>query len=539
MKIKKGLSILVASCMVLGNSVWGYAEEVNQQGYTQSEEYQIIATERAEILNSAQSSVSTMSLGSVNPIGISDINPYSNPASDNWLTREVAKQVGKIDVSQLTQEDFNRVKVIYLINGNIQNIPKEVGNLYYLSVLCLSDNQIKELPFELGNLSELLSLDISQNQIEKISFKFDNLSKLQSLILSSNKIERIPSEIRNITELKSLSFSYNNIDIMPAWIGNLVNLNYLGLSRNRIGSIPSEIYNLHNLKQLYLDNQRVELPVKYISRNNEFSITNPISISGSPIEVTNISNGGTYNSNNNSISWIASDSVRDESFSFSQQISVGNVTEIFSGTAILPTELEVPLALAFSDSSVNNYVYTDQMLNVAIVLKGTGNYYALDTQIDYDPELLEFKGYSVKNGLKDYYVSSENNSLRYMIASQGKENPINSSVSDVIYLSFAPKQVGITNITIKRGQVANLEQEINIGNLENLSVKIESPLTAPNDVNRDGKFTLIDLAIDGYYYGMNAIDTDTTKYDTDIIPDGRIDDADLQEIVKYILGETE
>lgn len=513
MKIKRNLSILVSSVMILGNVSFGYAVETNNsQAYTQTTEYQSILNEREQILNSIDNSISTLSLVSVNHMGIKDINPYNNPASDNWLTREVASQVGKSNVSQLTQEDFNKVKVIYLINNNIQEIPKEIGNLYYLSVLCLSANQIQELPAEIGNLSELVSLDVSQNQIKKINCSFANLSKLQSLVLSSNNIDRFPVGMENLNQLKTLTFSFN-----------------------KLGTIPASIYSLGSLQQLYLENQRVELPIKYIAKNATFSISNPIKISTDFADISNISNGGTYS--NNTITWLASEEAREESFSFSKQIFVGSANALFSGIAILPTGLEVPLGLAFSDNSVNNYVYTDEMLNVKIVLNGTGDYYALDTQIEYDTDLLELKGYSIKEGLKDYYVSNEGNTLRYIIASQGKQNPISSSVSDIIYLSFAPKQVGVANITIKQGQAANLEHETTINNLETMTVTVESPIAPPTDVNRDGKFTLIDLAIDGYYYGMNTIDTDSTKYDADIIPDGRIDDRDLQEIVKYILEE--
>lgn len=533
MRLKKGLSVLMASFMIFGNSVWGYAAE---DGYAQTQEYQAIESASQQILSSINNSITTFSTSRVNPMNIGDIDSYNNPATDNWLTREVASQVGKSDISQLTQEDFNRVTTIYLMNNNIEQIPQEIGNLYYLNTLYLPNNQIKELPAEIGNLSQLGILNVSQNQIESILFDFSNLSKLQSLVLSSNYIKTIPTGLGNMNQLKTLTFSFNEIEKVPAEIGNLNGLNILGLSGNKISSLPAEIYNLANLQQLYLDNQEVQLPSKYVPKNDIFSISNPIKIGDSFADITNISNGGTYNIGNNTISWATSEEARDESFSFSLPVYIGSANGTFSGIAVLPTTLEIPLSLNFSDSSVNNYIYTDQMLNVKIGLDGTGDYYALDTIIDYDRDLLELKGYSIKKGLKDYYFSSEENSLRYIIASQGKENPINSSVSDIIYLSFAPRKAGIANITIKKGQVADLEHEVNINNLGTMTVTIENPR---NDINRDGQFTLVDLAIDAYYYGMNVVNTDTTKYDADIIPDGKIDDADLQEIVKQMLAKSQ
>ncbi len=532
MKIKKYLSVLVASIMVFGNNVWSYAAEDN---FTQTQEYQVIESQKQQMLDSVN--VSSRAYSVTNPMGISDIDPYSNPATDNWLTQEIASQIGKSDISQLTQEDFNKITTIYSPSNNIEQIPKEIGNLYNLTTLYLPDNQIKELPAEIGNLSQLGLLDVQQNEIETILFDFSNFSKLQSLVLASNHIKSIPSGLGAMNQLKTLTFSYNEIDKVPAEIGNLSNLNILGLSNNNLSSLPAEIYNLINLQQLYLSDQNVQLALEYIPKDDTFNMVNPIKVGSNFADITNITNGGTYNSSNNTISWVTSEEAREESFNFSLQVYIGNTNALFSGTAVLPTDLEVPLGLYFSDDSVNKHIYTNNMLNVQINLSGTGNYYALDTLIEYDSDLLELKGYSIKNGLKDYYVSSQESDLRFIIASQGKQNPINSSVSDIVYLSFAPKKAGVANITIKQGQAANLEREVNVGNLGTMTVTIESPLLPPNDVNRDGKFTLIDLAIDAYYYGINTIDTDTTKYDADVIPDGRIDDADLQQIVKLILTE--
>lgn len=74
-----------------------------------------------------------------------------------------------------------------------------------------------------------------------------------------------------------------------------------------------------------------------------------------------------------------------------------------------------------------------------------------------------------------------------------------------------------------------MDKEIDITNLGSISVTIEDkPVVVSKDVNRDCKFSLIDLAIDGYYYGMRVDETDKTKYDADIIPNGKIDDADLK-----------
>lgn len=134
MKIKKGLPVLLAAFMVLG-SITGYANEVtNQMVYEQQE---------------------TLKYTPINPMGLPDINPITNPATDNWLTQEIAGQVGKGNVKDLTQNDFNRITSLKMAEKNINTIPEEIGNLYNLTYLDLGNNQIINIHPELGNLSNL------------------------------------------------------------------------------------------------------------------------------------------------------------------------------------------------------------------------------------------------------------------------------------------------------------------------------------------------------------------------------------------------
>lgn len=56
------------------------------------------------------------------------------------------------------------------------------------------------------------------------------------------------------------------------------------------------------------------------------------------------------------------------------------------------------------------------------------------------------------------------------------------------------------------------------------------------DVDRSGEFTLLDLGICAWYFGDAVADTDATKYDADVVANGRIDDDDLTEVVNQILS---
>ena len=65
------------------------------------------------------------------------------------------------------------IKEINLINNQIQEIPKEIGNLTNLQILCLSDNKLKEIPKKIYNL--LKQHNIEWN-INNTNYKINNLN---------------------------------------------------------------------------------------------------------------------------------------------------------------------------------------------------------------------------------------------------------------------------------------------------------------------------------------------------------------------------
>lgn len=93
----------------------------------------------------------------------------STQIEDNWLTREVSKQLGK-NIKDLKEQDFLNIKKIDLRYEKINNvIPKEIGllkNLEYLNLnACHLDGQVPE---ELGDLTKLTYLDLGENQLREL-----------------------------------------------------------------------------------------------------------------------------------------------------------------------------------------------------------------------------------------------------------------------------------------------------------------------------------------------------------------------------------
>lgn len=357
MVLKKRLPILLAVFIIWG-SITTYASDINP---TISYEQQI----------------DTLADTPINPMGLPDIDPITNPASDNWLTQYIAYDG---NVKDLTQEDFNRITRFDMSDKFLEFIPKEIGNLYNVTFISLGSNYISDIPKEIGNLSKLRNLDLSYNKVDTISKEIGNLSNLEILRLRYNPLVSLPPEIGNLYNLKSLDLYMNllvslppeignlsnleklNLDYsklvslppeignlsnlveltlymgglksLPPEIGNLLNLKSLGLEKNSLYAIPKEFENLSNLLDLKLANQSIKLPTEYVLVNN-LTINNPVSFLGTPIIPKGIS-GGIYNYDNNSISWELYGGDKSESFSFSQEVTIGKATTTFYGSVTQP-----------------------------------------------------------------------------------------------------------------------------------------------------------------------------------------------------------
>ncbi len=169
-----------------------------------------------------------------------------------------------------------------------------------------------------------------------------------------------------------------------------------------------------------------------------------------------------------------------------------------------------------------------------VVIHNATNICAEDINLTFDTTKLDFISAENADGMKIYKEdSTTSGSIRFITASLGKQNAANGD-KVLLKLKFRAKAVGEAKIDIVKGRIADnstLEVDVNQANCGEKTVLIE----ANKDVNRSGEFTLLDLGIDAWYYGDSVTATDTTKYDTDVVENQMIDDADLTEIVKLIL----
>ncbi|XP_059665081.1 receptor kinase-like protein Xa21 [Cornus florida] len=142
-------------------------------------------------------------------------------------------------------------------------IPKDVGNLSFLSFFDISENSFHgHLPGELGRLRRLKSIIFGFNEFSgKIPTSFRILTKLEFLLLSDNYFTgSIPRDIGYLPKLKILAISNNNISgFIPSTIFNISSLQRIELSNNNLSpSLPMDMCNnLSKLQGLYLSQNRL------------------------------------------------------------------------------------------------------------------------------------------------------------------------------------------------------------------------------------------------------------------------------------------
>ncbi|MFC4306067.1 cohesin domain-containing protein [Cohnella boryungensis] len=169
-----------------------------------------------------------------------------------------------------------------------------------------------------------------------------------------------------------------------------------------------------------------------------------------------------------------------------------------------------------------------------IELKNVSNIYAEDFKINYDSNLLNYVGFEEVPGYKIYnQPTDQNGTLRFIVASQGEQYGITGE-KVFLKLKFTGKAKGTAKIDALECRIADTESEYDLNEDSCLEDNIE--VEGIKDVNRSGEYTLVDLAIDGFYYGKTAVQTDSSKHDADQVEDGIIDDKDLLFIVNEMLN---
>lgn len=154
----------------------------------------------------------------------------------------------------------HKSKKIDLGNCNLNSIPKEIFDFYWLEEINLSSEYDEYFPnidkwvrYKSNNIGE-------ENKISFIPIEISNLQSLKKLFITGNKnnpyLISDLSPLRTLSSLRWLELSYNSITDISI-LNNLTNLIGLGLDHNLIHDISS-LKNLKSLKSLHLFNNKIK-----------------------------------------------------------------------------------------------------------------------------------------------------------------------------------------------------------------------------------------------------------------------------------------
>jgi hypothetical protein len=170
-----------------------------------------------------------------------------------------------------------------------------------------------------------------------------------------------------------------------------------------------------------------------------------------------------------------------------------------------------------------------------VVINNSNNIYAEDINITYDTDLFELVSTVPvnDNDLKIYHQKTATlGEARYVVASKGADCGLDGD-AQILKLTFKAKNVnGSGDIAISSGIVADGK---GIEVAPSCAGKTFT-ITRQNlgDVNKDGEFTLGDLAIAGRLFASKS---DTWgEYEPDVDANGNVEDIDLTTIVQSILA---
>ena len=136
------------------------------------------------------------------------------------------------------------------IQGSVQELPAELGNLAALRELTILSSAIAALPVTLGQLTNLVTLGVRRNNLLFLPDTIGQLTNLRVLSLDGNKLVALPDTIGQLTSLERLSANENNITALPDTIGQLTKLDELTLHTNKLATLPDTVSRLASLRIL-------------------------------------------------------------------------------------------------------------------------------------------------------------------------------------------------------------------------------------------------------------------------------------------------
>lgn len=160
---------------------------------------------------------------------------------------------------------------------------------------------------------------------------------------------------------------------------------------------------------------------------------------------------------------------------------------------------------------------------------------AEDVRIKYDTQKLKFIGFEEIDGIKlvKDVKNDKNGELRAILASKGESNIVNAK-KILLKVKFKGINKGEAIVDVTKGRVSDgieMEKDLTEEQCDQGKIIIEEL----KDVNGNGEFTLLDLAIDARNFKKDPKSKELSKFNTDIAINNAIDESDLLEIGKLMI----
>ncbi|PON65811.1 NB-ARC domain, LRR domain containing protein [Trema orientale] len=165
-------------------------------------------------------------------------------------------------------ERYKLLKVLDFENAPLDDLPKEVGNLFHLKYLCLKDTNLKVLPKSIGKLHNLQTLDLGHTSVCELPIEINKLQNLRHLFANSYKFKleyglntlggvRISDGVGQLEDLQTLILveAYPGGSGLVKELEKLRQLRWLGISKLTadIGkALCTAIEKMNHLEKLYL-----------------------------------------------------------------------------------------------------------------------------------------------------------------------------------------------------------------------------------------------------------------------------------------------
>jgi leucine-rich repeat protein SHOC2 len=136
---------------------------------------------------------------------------------------------------------------IDLYGCQLEQLPDNIGDLFYLRTLKFNGNRIIKLPESIGNLNNLSTLSLNGHRLTNLPESIGNLVNLTYLSLNGDRLTSLPNSIANLTQLIELNLNSNQLDFLPKSLLSLPNLQELNLDSNPLTDLSS-LKNIPNLR---------------------------------------------------------------------------------------------------------------------------------------------------------------------------------------------------------------------------------------------------------------------------------------------------